>query len=116
MFTIQELPFFVILILTILPVTIGIIIFMRVISLFREIILKYRKNESFDLSSFGKLLLFLTIFNVIINIILYLLDMQPDGFSIFDYLVGDMLPITWYVILLYGILIQLSIFFTEAEA
>jgi len=115
MFTIQELPFFALLILTALPITIGIIIFMRMISLFREIILKYRRHESFDLSSFGKLLVFLTIFDVIINIILYLLNQQADGFSIFDYLINDMLPLTWYVILLYGILIQLSIFFTEAD-
>lgn len=109
MFVIQELPFFVLFIIILLPLTIGIILFLRIIELFRGVISKRKQKESISLITFGEILVYLTIFGAIINIVLYLIGDQPSDFSIFEYLIEDTLPLVWYMLLLYGILIQLSI-------
>lgn len=109
---IQELPFFVILLLTILPIVIGILIFTRVVSIAMDLVRRYRKEkESITLMDFGDLYLFLIFFTVIVAIVYYVLGTQPSGFSIFDFLINDMLPIGWYSILLYGILAHMTMMF-----
>ena len=76
------------------------------------LVLNWKKQkETITLSDIGELLLFLMFFNVIINVILYIIGSQPEDFDIFTYLIVDTLPNVWYAILIYGILMQLSIFF-----
>lgn len=110
--TINELPFFALLIVSILPITIGLIIFARLINMVIGLVINYKKDKSsIMLSDFGELLLFLVFFNVIINVILFIIGSQPEDFDMFTYLIVEQLPNAWYAILLYGILVQLSIFF-----
>lgn len=109
MFTIQELPFFVLLIIYLLPITIGILLFIRLFDMFKDIISKRKDKESISLINFGEILVYLTIFSAIINIVLYLTGSQPDDFSIVTYLLEDTLPLVWYMILVYGILIEFTL-------
>lgn len=106
---IAELPFWVLLIFTILPITIGMLLFIRILDMFREIVRKYKEKATIMFEQAGDLLLLLVFLAVMINLVLYMIGDQPSGFSIFTYLVEEMLPITWYTILVYGILVQLQI-------
>jgi len=112
---IQELPFFAILLLTILPITIGIIIFARILGIARGLITKFKSKEVSTLMDFGELYLFVTFLVIIIGIVYYIMGSQPSGFSIFDFLIVEMLPIAWYSILLYGIIVQLVIMLGRGE-
>lgn len=107
---IAELPFFVELIFVILPITIAILLFVRMLSIIRDIISRYKTKQSFSARNFGQLILFVLFFSVIINLILYMVGDQPSSFSVFEFLVLDMLPITWYTIILYGILVSVEQF------
>ena len=114
---IEELPFFTLLLLTILPITIGILIFARIIKLAMGLVAKSRKKagEVFSLADMGELYLFVVFLTVIIGLVYYILGSQPSGFSIFDFLILEMLPISWYSILLYGILVNLVIMFSRGS-
>ena len=108
--TIQELPFFVILLLTILPITIGLILLARVINMFTTMYQQYKETNKFvSFMQIGDLLLFMVFLTVIIELVLYIIGEQPSGFSVFTFLIEDMLPLTWYTILLYGTLVNLSL-------
>lgn len=108
-FTIQELPFFVLLIMQLLPFTIAIILFIRVMELMKKMIPKIQEKANLIFMLMGELLVYVVIFVAIINIILYLAGEQGSDFSIFEYLIEDTLPNVWYMILLYGILIEFTI-------
>jgi len=107
---ISELPFFELLLLTLLPLTIGMILFVRVIKIAINFYKKGRQRFEGTLLEMGDFILFLVFFAVIIQIVLYMIGDVPSDFSIFDYLIEEALPITWYTILMYGILINLYLF------
>lgn len=113
---IQELPFFELLILTLLPLTIGFILFFKVMKFIIGFYKTKKTDSSRTILEFGDFLLFMVFFVVIMQIVMYLTGDVPDDFSIFNYLIEDMLPITWYVILMYGILINLFLFFGGRNA
>ena len=104
----EDLPFFALLILTILPITIAVILLIRIINLAKDVMYGIKQRDTSTIQDFGLLLIFLTIFAVIVTTVSYLLGDQPDSFSLFEYLVEDMLPVTWMVIILYGILVNLN--------
>lgn len=108
-FEIQELPFFVLLILNMLPLTIAVIVFIRIIELLKRMIPKIKEKAHIIFMMIGELLVYLTIFVAIIQIILYMIGEIPDDFSIFEFLIEDTLPNVWYMILLYGILTEFTI-------
>jgi len=111
---INELPFFVLLIIYILPITVGIILFARILKLLMRVISKTQEKLK-SLTDLGEVLVYMTITVVVVNIVLYLIGKTPSDFSIFEYLIEDMLPITWYVILMYGILIQFAILYSKTR-
>lgn len=113
---IQELPFFELLLLTLLPLTIGFILFVKVMKFIIGFYKAKSKGSAGTLLDFGDLILFLVFFTVIIQIVLYLVGEVPEDFNIFNYLIEDMLPITWYIILLYGILINTYLFLSGSDA
>lgn len=77
--------------------------------MFKNLLVKVKQKVAVSLRDIGDLLLFLIFMAVLINLILYMIGDQPSTFSIFTYLVEDMLPLTWYTMLAYGILVQLQI-------
>ena len=79
------------------------------------LIRKKKEETVVSLSDFGEILLYLVFFNVIINVVLYIAGQQPESFDIFQYLIEKQLPNAWYMILLYGILIQLTITFRRTK-
>jgi len=107
---ISELPFFELLLLTLLPITIGFILFVRIIKIIISFYRKWNSKAERIMMEFGDFMLFLIFFSVIINIVMYIVGNVPDDFSIFDYLILEALPLTWYFILMYGILINLYLF------
>lgn len=107
---ISELPFFELLLLTLLPLTIGVILFVRIVKFIVAMYEKQKLKSQQMLIELGDFILFLVFFVVIINIVLYLVGDVPSDFSIFDYLILEALPLTWYMILLYGILVNLYMF------
>lgn len=107
---ISELPFFELLIIVMLPMTIGMIIALKVIKMFIALYQKKKTSSTEALLEIGDFILFLVFFIVIMNIIYYMTGNVPDDFSIFEYLIEEALPFTWYSILLYGILINLYLF------
>lgn len=113
MSAIQGLPFFGLLILLILPTTIGIILLTKALSLITDL---YKKRKETDvIIQLGELLLFIVFLTVIIESILYIVGDQPDSFSFFDFLIVEMLPITWYTILFYGILVNIVLLMKGAS-
>jgi len=115
MFEITELPFFVLLIITVFPITVAVIIFIRLLELFKRIIAKRKQKETISLITLGELIVYLTIFTAIFNIILYLTGTQPSDFSIDQFLLEEMLPTTWYVILIYGILVEFTVLISRGN-
>ena len=111
---IQELPFFELLLFTLLPFTIAMLLFIKLFTFMLNLYRRFSKKikSSITLLEIGDFLLFLVFFVVIIQIVLYITGDVPDDFSIFNYLIEDMLPITWYTILLFGIMINLYSFMT----
>lgn len=108
---IQELPFFTLLLFTILPLIIGILLFARILSIAIKVVTKVREKigELVSLIDIGELYLYVIFMTVIIGIVYYIIDIQPSGFSIFNFLILEMLPLSWYAILLYGIIVNLVI-------
>lgn len=107
---INELPFFVLLIITILPITIGIILSVRLMNFFIDMYKRYKEKESFaSITEIGDLLLMLIFISVMIELMLYITGSQPDTFSLFTFLIEDMLPTTWYTMLLYGALVNITL-------
>lgn len=108
---IEEFPFFTLLLLSILPITIGILIFTRILKIAINLVAKSKKRdgETFSLIDMGELYLFVVFLTVVIGLVYYILGDQPSGFSIFEFLILEMLPISWYSILLYGIIVNLVI-------
>jgi phosphatidylglycerophosphate synthase len=108
---IAELPFFVLLILTILPIVIAILFFTRIMDLVKTLMAKHKQHESISLTEFGDVLVLLVFVVAIIQVVFYLIGNQPSGFDIFTYLVTDTLPTVWYILMIYGILVNLAILF-----
>lgn len=108
-FTIQELPFFALLILQLLPLTIAVIVFIRIIELLQRMIPKIKEKAYMIFMMIGELLIYLTIFVGVLNIVIFLIGEQPPDFSLFEYLIEDTLPNVWYMMLLYGILTEFTI-------
>lgn len=106
---IEELPFFAILLLTLLPITIGIIITIRLIDVLSTMYRSVKTKKRFtSITDIGEMLLLLIFVVVIIELVTYIIGEQPSGFSVFTFLIEDMLPLTWYTILLYGTLINVG--------
>ena len=112
---IAELPFWELLIYTLLPFTIGVLLFIKILGLVIEALVRFKQKAVMVLQDFADLLLYLMFMTGIIGIIYYLIGQQPEGFSIFDFLIEEMIPITWYVLLLYGILVNLQIMVLESK-
>ena len=104
----EDLPFFALLILTILPITIAVILLIRILNLVKDVMYGIKQRDTSTIQDFGLLMVYLVIFTVIVTTVSYLLGEQPDSFSLFEFLVEDMLPVTWTAILLYGILVNLN--------
>lgn len=107
----ESLPFWEIMILTLLPITVAMLIFFRVISVFKVIWSRFKQRESVFIEEMGSLLVFIVMLTVIISLINYMIGEAPTGFDIFQFLIIEMLPICVYVILTYVILVQLRILF-----
>ena len=112
---ISELPFFELLLLTLLPITIGMILFVKIMKVILAFYYKPKKTTSALLIEMGDFMLFLVFFVVIVNIVSYIVGNVPDDFSIFDYLIEEALPLTWYTLLMYGILINLFLLFRRVK-
>ena len=106
---IAELPFWELLIYYLLPITIGVLLFIRILNLVLEALARFKEKAMLVLQDLADLMLYLMFMTGIIGIIYYLIGQQPDGFSIFDFLIEEMIPNTWYILLLYGILVNLQI-------
>ena len=111
----ESIPFWEIMILTILPITIGILIFIRIIDIIKEVILRIKELETIFMEVMGKLVLFLVFLFVIIQIIIYMIGTAPSGFDIFTFLIDEMLPLTVYAILGYVMLVQLQILLERGD-
>ena len=113
--TIAELPFFILLILMIMPLTIGFLMVLRVVSVIKRMMndIKYKRGTS--MLVVGEMIVYFTMITVIINVVYYLIGEQPSGFSIFTYLIEDMLPLSWYVIILYGILASMNTLYLRVK-
>jgi len=112
---IAELPFFVLMILTILPLTIGFIIMMRIVTIVKRMMNDIKFKRGTSMLVIGEMIVYFVMASVIINVVYYLIDEQPSGFSIFNYLIEDMLPLSWYVILLFGILSSINIMYLRVR-
>ena len=110
---ITELPFFVLFIIILFPLTVGIIVFIRILETFKGILAKRKQKETISLINLGEIIVYITIFGVVMNIVLYFTGNQPSDFSIDQYLLEDMMPTTWYAILIYGILVELAVLFSR---
>jgi hypothetical protein len=77
--------------------------------LVKTLIVKHRQHESISLSELGDVLVLLVFIGCIINVVYYLIGAQPSGFDIFVYLIDVTLPTVWYILLIYGILVNLVI-------
>jgi hypothetical protein len=108
-FVLEELPFFVLLILTILPIVVGILFFTRIMDLAKSLMTKHKQHESISLTELGDVLVLLVFLTCIIDVVYYLIGSQPSGFDIFVYLIDDTLPLVWYILMIYGILVNLAI-------
>jgi len=107
--TITEIPFWLLLLGTLLPLTIMVLIFFRFMEVIRDLLARYKEQDTgITMRTVGQLLVFMVLMASIIGIILYIVGEQPDSFSIFEFLIEDMLPLAWYTILLYGVVYQLS--------
>lgn len=105
----DALPFWELMILVLLPLVIGLFLFFRIITAFKDILSKYRQRETTLIDDFGNLLFLIVILTVIVQVILYMVGEQPDSFSIFNFMINDMLPPTIYIILTWGVLVCLRI-------
>ena len=112
---IAEIPFWILMVLTLLPITLAILFMFRIITLIKNLVIRKSKSPLLILD-IGHIMLFLIYFGVLINVVLFILGEQPSSFSIFDYLVNDMLPVTIYMILMYGILAQIGIAYRRIKA
>ena len=111
--SLAELPFYELLIRQILPITIAILLFIKIFKMLLNMYSNYTnksKSSSFMILEIGDVLLFIVFFYIIIQILYYMTGNVPDDFSIFNYVIDEALSITWYTILIYGILTNFYIF------
>ena len=84
---------------------------MKVVNIVKDMM----KKRFISILTVGDILMFIIFLTVTIELITYIIGEQPSGFSIFDFLVIEMLPLTWYVMLLYGTLVNISSLVTKKE-
>lgn len=111
----EDIPLWLLLIVIILPFVLAVILFTDLIDIFRSVFEKFKAKETVLLGDIGFILLFLIFFNTIINIVLYLASQQPEGFSIFTYLIEDTLPVVLYALTIYGILHNLQVLLSRGQ-
>ena len=109
----DDVPFWSLLIYTIMPIVIAMLLFIRSVSLFKQVIDNFKNMESDVLLEMGTLMLYIIALSTIIGLIYLLAVEDLNGMDIFDFMVYEMLPPTVYAILLYGILAELKILFNR---
>lgn len=109
----DDVPFWNLLIYLMMPIVIAILLFIRSISLFKQVIDNYKDKEVSVLLDMGNLMIYLVALTTITGLIYLLAVENINGGDIFDFMVYDMLPPTIYAILLYGILAELKIMFNK---
>lgn len=98
---IAELPFWEVLIIYILPITIAVLLILRILDILLNLDLKVK----FDIEMFADFLVYVIFLSATLVIIYHLVSETDDIFTV---LIEDLLPTTWYIILVYGIIMCLT--------
>ncbi|MCK4545408.1 hypothetical protein KAU43_07705 [candidate division WOR-3 bacterium] len=104
----DDIPFWNLLIYEALPLVILFILFIRSISIIKELIQRIKEKATDLLFQMGQMLIYIVSISAIIGLMGFLLVADIDQDAIFNFMVFEMLPLAIYSILVFGILIELK--------
>ncbi len=104
----DDIPFWNLLIYQALPLVILVILLIRSIALFKVLTQKIKEKATDFLREIGQMLVYVVSITAIIGLIVLLAVTDIDQDAIFNFMVFEMLPLSIYSILFFGILVELK--------